>query len=186
MTPGRLYYLMGPSGAGKDSFLRAVRQRWGEHLLVAHRYITRAAGAGGENHIALSEAEFALRQAHGLFALSWQAHGLHYGLGIEIEQWCARGFDVLVNGSRAALPQARQRFGARLVPLLLEVTPELLVARLQARGRESQSEIAARLARTGFCVDVASADTVRLDNSGTLEETLAQFARCYGPVSEPL
>lgn len=55
---GRLIWLMGPSGSGKDSLLSALRQREHSQLLVAHRYITRAANAGSENHIALSEQEF--------------------------------------------------------------------------------------------------------------------------------
>ncbi len=57
---GRLIWLMGPSGSGKDSLLSALRQQEHARLLVAHRYITRAANAGSENHIALSEREFLL------------------------------------------------------------------------------------------------------------------------------
>lgn len=55
---GKLIWLMGPSGSGKDSLLAALRQREQTQLLVAHRYITRDASAGSENHIALSEQEF--------------------------------------------------------------------------------------------------------------------------------
>lgn len=55
---GKLIWLMGPSGSGKDSLLSALRQREHSQLLVAHRYITRVANAGSENHIALSEQEF--------------------------------------------------------------------------------------------------------------------------------
>jgi ribose 1,5-bisphosphokinase len=55
---GRLIWLMGPSGSGKDSLLSALRQREHTQLLVAHRFITRAANAGSENHISLSEQEF--------------------------------------------------------------------------------------------------------------------------------
>lgn len=55
---GKLIWLMGPSGSGKDSLLAELRQQEQAQLLVAHRYITRAANAGNENHIALSEQEF--------------------------------------------------------------------------------------------------------------------------------
>lgn len=55
---GKLIWLMGPSGSGKDSLLAELRQQEHEQLLIAHRYITRAANAGNENHIALSEQEF--------------------------------------------------------------------------------------------------------------------------------
>ncbi len=56
--PGKLIWLVGPSGSGKDSLLAALRQREHPQLLVAHRYITRPFNAGSENHIALSEHEF--------------------------------------------------------------------------------------------------------------------------------
>lgn len=50
--------LLGPSGSSKDSLLAELRQQEHEQLLNAHRYITRAANAGNENPIALSEQEF--------------------------------------------------------------------------------------------------------------------------------
>ena len=51
---------MGPSGAGKDSILDRARVLTlpGTPVVFAHRYITRPAGSGGENHVALSAAEF--------------------------------------------------------------------------------------------------------------------------------
>ena len=72
--PGKLIWLVGPSGSGKDSLLAALRQREHPQLLVAHRYITRPFNAGSENHIALSEHEFFTRAEQHLFALSWHAN----------------------------------------------------------------------------------------------------------------
>ena len=69
-------------------------------VAFAHRYITRPAEAGGENHVALTQAEFALRRAHGLFAFHWEAHGNHYGIGREIHGWRNAGLTVVVSGSR--------------------------------------------------------------------------------------
>ena len=43
---GKLIWLMGPSGSGKDSLLEVLRQQAHPQLLVAHRYITRPANAG--------------------------------------------------------------------------------------------------------------------------------------------
>lgn len=45
---GKLIWLVGPSGSGKDSLLAALRQREHPQLLVAHRYITRPHNAGCE------------------------------------------------------------------------------------------------------------------------------------------
>ena len=65
-------------------------------VIFAHRYITRAAEAGGENHVELSPAEFGLRRTHGLFAFHWQAHGNDYGIGREIYSWRRAGLTVVV------------------------------------------------------------------------------------------
>ncbi|WP_341675706.1 phosphonate metabolism protein/1,5-bisphosphokinase (PRPP-forming) PhnN [Niveibacterium sp. SC-1] len=145
----RLVYVVGASGVGKDSVLAALRAslQAGERIAVAHRYITRPVAAEGENHVALSEAEFHLRREAGCFALCWESHGLHYGVGREIEHWLAQDLTVLVNGSRAYWPEARRRFGAaRLVEIT--ASAETLRARLARRGRESAPEQALRLART--------------------------------------
>ena len=128
---GKLIWLMGPSGSGKDSLLAELRLREQTQLLVAHRYITRDASAGSENHIALSEQEFFTRAGQNLLALSWHANGLYYGVGVEIDLWLHAGFDVLVNGSRAHLPQARARYQSALLPVCLQVSPEILRQRLE-------------------------------------------------------
>jgi ribose 1,5-bisphosphokinase len=148
VSDGRLYYVMGPSGAGKDSVLGWVRVHGVSHdVLCAHRYITRPADAGGENHVALSVAEFMSRAHRGLFSLTWQAHGLHYGIGREIEHWLERGARVLVNGSRDAYAQALERFPA-LQPVLITASRETMAKRLASRGRETGADVAARLARS--------------------------------------
>lgn len=120
----------------KDSLLTELRQREQTQLLVAHRYITRDASAGSENHIALSEQEFT-RAGQNLLALSWHANGLYYGVGIEIDLWLHAGFDVVVNGSRAHLPQARARYQSALLPICLQVSPEILRQRLENRGAKT-------------------------------------------------
>ncbi|MDN0082848.1 phosphonate metabolism protein/1,5-bisphosphokinase (PRPP-forming) PhnN [Crenobacter sp. SG2305] len=147
---GRLWYVLGPSGAGKDSVINYARERLGAEacVLFAHRYITRPADAGGENHVALRPDEFALRERAGLFVLTWHRNDLSYGIGIEVEQWLVRGLDVVVNGSRSALPLAERRF-PRLIPLWIGASSEVLAQRLAARGRESEEQIHQRLAEAG-------------------------------------
>ncbi|MEI7285293.1 ribose 1,5-bisphosphokinase [Pectobacterium carotovorum] len=171
----KLIYLIGPSGAGKDSLLRAIRQLALPRLLVAHRYITRPAEIQGENHIALTPEEFAIRQQLGLFALHWQAHQCHYGIGIEIDDWLQRGNDVIVNGSRAYLTQARERYGNTLFPICLTVSASVLRERLRARGRESEQQIATRLRRAEEEQRRLQSDCVLLNNDGDLQRTLSTF-----------
>ncbi|QIR29260.1 ribose 1,5-bisphosphokinase [Kluyvera genomosp. 3] len=166
---GKLIWLMGPSGSGKDSLLEVLRQQEHTQLLVAHRYITRPANAGCENHIALSEQEFFTRAGHNLLALSWHANGLYYGVGVEIDLWLHAGFDVIVNGSRAHLAQAKARYGNALLPVCLQVSPPILRERLQARGRENGMEIAARLERAAR---YAPENCHTLNNDGSLLQSV--------------
>ncbi|MBD9419947.1 phosphonate metabolism protein/1,5-bisphosphokinase (PRPP-forming) PhnN [Achromobacter sp. ACM04] len=143
----RLIYLMGASGSGKDTLLRLLRAelRGDEPVLVAHRYITRDSGAT-EDALSLTEDEFGRRAALGCFALRWASHGLHYGIGIEIDAWLSCGAAVIINGSRAHLEQAHSRYPA-LTAVEVTVDPGQLVSRLAGRGRESAEQIAQRLAR---------------------------------------
>jgi ribose 1,5-bisphosphokinase len=145
---GRLIYLMGPSGSGKDSLLNAARERLAERgCVIARRVITRSAEAVGEDAISVMPAEFDQQEATGAFALSWRANGLAYGIPRQIDDWLAAGQDVLVNGSRGHLAQARERY-PELLAILLQVNEAALRQRLQARGRESVEQIEARLARS--------------------------------------
>lgn len=186
---GLVFYVMGPSGSGKDSLLEALRRHRMDPdlpLVIAHRYITRAAAAGGENHIALTEQEFSLRLARGCFALHWESHGLRYGVGVEIECWLRAGLQVVLNGSRGALPMAKARF-PNIVTVLIDVAPEVLRQRLLGRGRESEDAIQARLQRASQFAGTSNCD-FRLDNTGPIESTRDAFLclarQCMGQREE--
>lgn len=170
---GRLIYVMGPSGAGKDSVLRAARAQAPDRLWFAHRYITRPAGDASENHVALSAEEFAARQLAGGFVLDWNSHGWRYGLGVEIASWLAGGASVVVNGSRAALPNALCRF-PDLLPVMITASEQTRRARLALRGRESACAVDARLRHLeDFSAD--HPDLVTIVNDATLAEAVASF-----------
>lgn len=173
---GRLIYLMGPSGAGKDSLLLAAREPLqARGCRTARRVITRSAEAVGEDALAVSEAEFEQLRRNGAFALDWRANGLCYGISRQIDDWLEAGEDVLVNGSRGYLHEARERY-PHLQPVLLTVSLPVLRARLLARGRESIEDIEARLARNQqFQSDVGQDGAYLLDNSGPLEQTVQRL-----------
>ena len=166
----RLIYVMGASGCGKDSLMAAARTQLPAEapVVFAHRYITRPADAGGENHVALTRAEFQLRLNRGLFTLHWESHGFAYGIGLEIDLWMQKGLGVVMNGSRAALPAALQAY-PDLLPVLVTVPEEVLRARLGARGREDAAEMERRLARAHMGVPEVPG-LIRFDNSGPLAE----------------
>ena len=160
-----LVLVVGPSGAGKDTVLGLARAALAEdrRFRFVRRVITRPADAGGEDHEAVTEAEFLERR----FALSWEAHGLRYGISLEV----APGAVVVANVSRGVIGEAAERFAVRVI----EVTAPsaILAQRLAGRGRETAEDVARRLAR-----DVPIPDGVPVDrvvNDGTPAEAADRF-----------
>lgn len=177
---GRLIYLIGPSGSGKDSLLDAARERLSERgVYIARRVITRSAEAVGEDAEAVSFVEFERLETSGAFAMSWRANGLAYGIPAQIDQWLDEGSDVVVNGSRGYLPQARLRY-PDLLGILLIVRPEVLRQRLLARNRETAEQIEQRLARNDRFEHADNALHL-LDNSGDLELTVQGLLKILQP-----
>ncbi len=170
-----LVYVMGPSGAGKDSVLDRARARLAPDLpvLFAHRYITRPADTGGENHVALSQAEFAQRREAGLFAFHWRAHGHQYGIGVEILAWRGKGFTVVVSGSREHFLE-QDGIGPDICPVLITASAEKRAERLAGRGREDEATSVARLQRGG-AYEVRDRRLVTIVNDGTLDAAAEAF-----------
>jgi ribose 1,5-bisphosphokinase len=166
---------MGPSGAGKDSVLNRARMLLSDNVPVvfAHRYITRAAEAGGENHVELSPAEFTLRRTHGLFAFHWSAHGNEYGIGREIYSWRKAGLTVVVSGSREHF-QKISGVDDATHPVLITAPADRLAQRLATRGREDGEAAAERLQRSE-AYDVTDRRLVTIVNDGALDTAAAAF-----------
>lgn len=174
---GRLIYLMGPSGSGKDSLIEAAREPLrAMNCEIIRRVITRSAESVGEDAIGVSPEEFERRQQAGDFALAWHANGLAYGIPSEIDEWLCAGRHVLVNGSRANLRQALERYPT-LLPVLLTVKDQVLRERLLRRGRETPEQIDARLARNTLFKDRRATDLPvhLIDNSGDLADAVKQL-----------
>ncbi|MCO1620327.1 MAG: phosphonate metabolism protein/1,5-bisphosphokinase (PRPP-forming) PhnN [Pseudomonas alloputida] len=172
---GRLIFLVGPSGSGKDSLIDASREQLAvAGVEIARRVITRSAEAKGEAAQGVTPEQFDTLRAQGAFAMHWRANGLDYGIPRQVDQWLAAGRAVLVNGSRAYLAEARQRYPDLLV-VLVQVKPEVLRQRLLARGRETTEEVEQRLARSARLQAAADPSVLVLDNSSTLEAAVAAF-----------
>lgn len=147
-TTAKLLYFMGPSGAGKDSLLDWLRQHLpaGLPLQWARRTISRPAAPGGEAHESTTPNAHAALRAADAFALHWEANGLAYGVRHAELAPLAQGRWLLVNGSRAYLPEALARYPA-LVAVHITASPEVLRHRLQSRGRENADEVEQRVQR---------------------------------------
>jgi ribose 1,5-bisphosphokinase len=178
----KLFYLVGASGSGKDSILKEFKEKKLQFelpVVIAHRYIDRLPTVENqqfENFISLSAEDFSLRKKYGLFAMDWQANGCCYGIGEEVDQWLEKGLSVIVNGSRAYLQDAQQRFKNQMISVAVDVDESVLEQRLNIRQRETTDEIQKRLQRHRQLRDQYATDAV-IDNNGTLSESVDQFVR---------
>ncbi|WP_246617693.1 phosphonate metabolism protein/1,5-bisphosphokinase (PRPP-forming) PhnN [Rhizobium populisoli] len=168
---GCMVAVVGPSGAGKDTLMAIAAEALAgcEDVTFVRRVITRDAAAGGEDHHGVSDAEFDVLEKSGGFAVSWDAHGLRYGIPANTKERVAAGHLVIANGSRSALPHFKAAY-PRLVVVNITARLDVLAARLEARGRESREDILRRLERSSLSVG-DDFDVVTIDNSGALEDS---------------
>lgn len=169
---GTFIAVVGPSGSGKDTLIRAAVARRPD-VAAARRVVSRPADDASEVFDSVSPAEFARRRAAGEFALDWHAHGLDYAIPASVERRLAAGRHVLANLSRGAIAAARERFDPFRV-LVVTAPAQVLARRLAARGREDAAAIRARLDRAGQA-DSLGPDIAFVDNGGALEAGIAAF-----------
>ena len=168
-APGRLFYVVGPSGVGKDSVLRWVREQLEDHRQVrfATRAITRDAHPS-EDHEPVTVNDFWQEAGNGKFSMIWQANGACYAVRRGIEADLRAGFDVVVNGSREYAPQVVEAFpNASIVWIKAEAC--IIRHRLMARQRENGAALLKRVQRASAFPAPEDHNTIHLDNSGPIE-----------------
>lgn len=167
----RLIYVVGPSGAGKDSVLLQWRSMLSTQapLGFVQRVITRPASADSlaEQHEPVDDTQMDRLHADGRLALYWRANGLRYGVRRSSLAPLDRGDWLVVNGSRAYLPELR-RLAPRAKVVLVTADPQTLAARLADRGREAPGQIEQRLRRAQQLGEHVPADLI-VRNEGRLE-----------------
>ena len=169
---GTFVAIVGSSGAGKDSVMSYARERLAEDVVIVRRVVTREADDGSEDHDSMTLDQFVAAETEGRFALSWDAHGLRYGLPVELEDDLHAGRVVIANLSRAVIPKLMLRYPSAVV-VEISAEPQVIAERLAGRGRENAAEIRRRMDRS---VGVRlPASTVRIDNSGALDVAGSQF-----------
>lgn len=145
---GLLLAVVGASGVGKDTLIEgaAKQLRRDPRFLFARRVVTRAGDAGGEQHLPMDPDIFEALRRTGGFALSWDAHGVSYGIPAALTRVIAKGRVVVANLSRTMLLDASRNLGPTIA-IEVSAPAAKLRQRLLARGRETADDIERRLAR---------------------------------------
>lgn len=172
---GVLVLVVGPSGAGKDSMMRAAQARLAgdDRFAFVRRTVTRPSDPATEDVESVTEREFAAREIEGRFALAWHAHGLSYGLPRgSVESGLRRGCCVVANVSRTIVDEARTKF-PRVAVVLVTASPANLARRLAARQRESMADIERRIARANAFASGTVDATIR--NDGAVADAIERF-----------
>lgn len=177
-----LILIVGPSGAGKDTLMNGARAALANDPRVrfVRRVITRPGDMGEEAHESVTEQTFELRRGAGDFALTWRAHGLHYGIPADIAVDLAQGRVVIVNVSRSVVAEAADRFPVGVVEIAAPA--DVLARRLAARGREDAVDVARRLSRAIELPLPVGRETVINDGSveAGVRKLLAAITRATG------
>ena len=129
MSAGLFFFVVGPSGSGKDTLIDGARAALAPsgRYVFARRVITRPAGSAGEDHEPATEVVFAAREADDGFLITWNAHGLRYGLPRSLLDALEGGRHVVANGSRAVI-QSLDQAGSRTTRTRTSAKPARSVA----------------------------------------------------------
>ena len=181
-TEGRLFFVVGPSGVGKDALLQWVQTQMPDDAksIFARRSITRPIHVS-EAHETMTSDEFLQAEEDGCFSMTWQANDTRYGIRRGIEADLKAGRDVIVNGSREYIAQLRELFPlAKVIWIIAD--PELIRKRIENRQRESGSALACRLLRSAAFTAKEDDNITYIDNSGPIEIAGRQLADIFSAV----
>ncbi|HEV7928812.1 MAG TPA: guanylate kinase [Nitrosospira sp.] len=148
-TPGSLYIISAPSGAGKTSLVRALLQS-GVDLSLSVSYTTRPARpeeVDGRDYHFVSREAFEQRLKQGEFLESALVYGNFYGTSKTwINEALSAGRDILLEIDSQGARQVRRIFPASVAIFVLPPSLEVLEARLRNRAQDSPEVISQRLA----------------------------------------
>jgi guanylate kinase len=148
-TPGNLFCVAAPSGAGKSSLVKALLEL-DSHLAVSVSHTTRAPRGQeqqGREYCFVSEADFRDMADRGEFFEWAQVHGNLYGTSRRaIEDRLQGGEDVLLEIDWQGALQIKQLFPHAVLIFILPPSWNELQQRLQRRGEDGPDVIAQRMA----------------------------------------
>lgn len=147
---GTLFVVSAPSGAGKTTLCREVRQRLPD-LAYSVSSTTRAPRPGETNGVDfsfVSEETFRQMLISGQFAEWATVHGNLYGTpSAALEEALNAGRDVLLDIDTQGAAQLRGRYPEAVLVFIVAPSMAELEHRLRERGSDAEREITTRLRR---------------------------------------
>jgi guanylate kinase len=175
----RVFVITGPSGVGKGTLIRALRERVPE-LDLSVSATTRRPRPGetqGVDYHFLSDEEFQKRIDEGDFAEWAEYSGRRYGtLRSELEASTAAGRPVLLEIEVQGARQVRATMPETVQIFITPPSEDALRARLVGRGTDDPADVAARLDVARTELDAKDEFTHRVCND-RLEDAVAELER---------
>jgi len=140
--------LSGPSGAGKDTVLRAVLDADPDlaTIVTAKTRRPRVGEVDGVNHLFLSEAEFRAQVDAGEFLEHAEVYGHLSGVPRnQVRRYLDAGTTVIVRTDVQGARTLRERVPGSVLVFLTVPDRETLERRLRARNTDSEAELERRL-----------------------------------------
>ncbi len=148
-TPGNLFAVAAPSGAGKSSLVKALLEL-DSHLAVSVSHTTRAPRGQeqhGREYWFVDEPEFRAMVGRGEFFEWAQVHGKLYGTSrLAIQDRLARGEDVVLEIDWQGALQIKRLFEHTVSIFILPPSWDELRQRLLRRGEDNPETIEQRMA----------------------------------------
>ncbi|MGU3629583.1 guanylate kinase [Comamonas testosteroni] len=146
--PGNLFVVSAPSGAGKSSLVRALRE-FDARVYPSVSHTTRAPRGQekhGREYYFVSDAEFDAMVANNGFVEWANVHSRRYGTAKRsLEERIQSGTDVLLEIDYQGALQVKQAFPNAVLIFILPPSWDELRARLENRGEDAPEVIEMRL-----------------------------------------
>lgn len=147
-SPGSLFIISAPSGAGKTTLCTAVRSHFPD-MLYSISHTTRSPRAGetdGKDYYFMTADAFAQKIESGGWAEWAKVHGNYYGTSAEfIDQGIRAGRDILLDIDVQGTFKILKRYPDSVTIFIMPPSTDVLRQRLEARGTDRQEIIETRM-----------------------------------------